>query len=157
MKTKKLPFLYVLSSRNRLRCRMVLPFACKHWYDPKQHCKYICWHAEAYRNFVGPLKVVWPTWKTLRFDLNFVFWFYFTLKMSMKTKNCHFFMFWVLEIDWDVVWYLLLLLHIDMIPSNIENTLVGMRKPIEKFLGPLKVVWLTWKTLRFDLKFVFCF
>ena len=36
-----------------------------------------------------------------------------------------------------------------------ENTLVDMQKPIEKFLEPLKVVWLTWKTLRFDLNFVF--
>ena len=53
MKTQKLPSASVLSCRNRLRCRAVLPFAFTDRYDPKQHCKYLGWHAKAYRKFFG--------------------------------------------------------------------------------------------------------
>ena len=50
---QKWPLAHVLNCRNRLRCRAVLPFAFTDWYDPKQHCKYLGWHAEAYRKYFG--------------------------------------------------------------------------------------------------------
>ena len=53
LEPQKWPLGCVISSRNRLRCRMVLPFAFTDWYDPKQHCKHLGWHAEAYRKFFG--------------------------------------------------------------------------------------------------------
>ena len=49
MKLEKWPFAYVLSFRNRLRCRAALPFAFMDYYDPKQHCKYLGWHMKPYR------------------------------------------------------------------------------------------------------------
>ena len=49
LEPQKWPLRRVFSFRNRLRCRIVIPFAFTDWYDPKQHCKYLCWHAEVYK------------------------------------------------------------------------------------------------------------
>ena len=91
MEPQKWPLAYIFNSRNRLRCRAVLPFAFTDWYDPKQHCKYFGWHTETYRNFFGTsqLKVVWLTWKTQRFNSNVVSLFSctFTFKMGMKLEK----------------------------------------------------------------------
>ena len=51
MEPQKWPSAYVLSCRNQLRCRAVLPFAFTDWYDPKQHCKYLGWHTKVCRKF----------------------------------------------------------------------------------------------------------
>ena len=48
---QKWPLVYVLSSRDRLRCRAVIPFAFTDCYDPKQHFTYLGWHVELHRKF----------------------------------------------------------------------------------------------------------
>ena len=68
MEPQKWPLAYVLISRNRLRCRAVLLFAFTDYYDPKQHCKYLGWHMELYRKFLG-------TCQSCKTDLeNTTFW-----------------------------------------------------------------------------------
>ena len=51
LEPQKWPLGCVFSSKNRLRCRVVLPSAFTDWYDPKQHCKYLGWHTKACRKF----------------------------------------------------------------------------------------------------------
>ena len=53
MKHQKWLLAYVLSCRNRLRCRAVLLIAFTDWYDPNKPCKYLGGHVEAYRKNFG--------------------------------------------------------------------------------------------------------
>ena len=55
--------------------------------------------------------------------------------------------FWTLEIDWDVMRPSRLLPRLAMTLKNISNTLIVMRKAIEKIFRALEVTLLTWKTL----------
>ena len=51
------------------------------------------------------------------------------------------------KICWDVVWLFCLLPSLAMILNNISNTLIVMRKAIEKIFRAVEVWLLIWKTL----------